>query len=66
MADAERLHRLADLAATLTDLPVDEQFRKLFEEGLTLADLNWENWRTDRQETIIPVRKVLPGARYES
>ena len=64
--NSERLQKLADLAATLTDLPVDEQFRRLAEAGLTLADTNWENWRTNGEETIIPVRKDLPGARYES
>ena len=47
MADAERLQKLADLAATLTDLPVDEQFGRLAEAGLTLADTNWKNWRTN-------------------
>lgn len=65
MGHSERLQELVDLAATLVDLPVDEQFRRLAEAGFTLSDTNWENWRTDRKETIIPVRRP-PGSTYES
>ncbi len=65
MADEERLQRLAELAKTVVHLPVDKQFQILFDAGLTLADTNWENWRTNREETIIPVQRP-PGSTYES
>lgn len=43
MDNAERLHRLAEIAADHRDLPVYAQFQILQRAGLSLDDINWRN-----------------------
>jgi len=53
------LEALAVVAQQVINLPVAEQFQRLFQAGLRLDQTSWENWRTDPQhlETIIPLQK---------
>ena len=43
MEDEGRIAKLAEIAATITDLSVHEQITILTGEGLKLTDINWEN-----------------------
>jgi hypothetical protein len=59
MAGTNRLESLAQLAATLTPLPVDKQFEILANHGLRLEDINWKNQQHSGMglETRIPTKE---------
>ncbi len=61
MEDEARIARLASVAKTLTYLPLSDQYRALFAQGLTLQDINWENCVTHPgMETSLATQPVEP------